>query len=138
MRIGEVAAEAGVNLETLRYYERRGLIQEPRRTEAGHRAYSRDTVRLIRFIKRAQELGFTLGEVQELLALRESRGRKRSDVRKLAAARLGDIEGKMRRLRAMRHALRTLLDSCACAGSRPECPILEALDDEPLRRGGRT
>jgi len=137
MRIGEVAAAAGVNLETLRYYERRGLIQEPPRTPAGHRAYPVGTVRLIRFIKRAQELGFTLEEVDQLLTLRERRGRKRSEVQILAAAKLGDIEGKIRRLEAMRRALKTLLDTCACAGSPPECPILEALDDDESWKGGK-
>lgn len=129
MRIGEVAASAGVNVQTLRYYERRGILQEPKRTPSGQRAYSTETVRFIRFIKRAQELGFSLEEVEDLLRLRAAERRDRTRVRQLAAAKVRDIDEKVRYLRAMRRALGVLLESCDCAGQDLACPILEALDD---------
>ena len=131
LSIGEVAREAGVNIQTLRYYERRGLLQAPKRSEGGHRQYPAESVRHVRFIKRAQDLGFTLKEVEELIALRQTRGRDRSQIRRLASAKLADVDQKLGRLRAMRKAVSTLLESCACRGEALECPILEALDDEP-------
>ena len=129
LRIGEVAARAGVNIQTLRYYERRGLLEAPVRTASGYREYPSETVRLIRFIKRAQDLGFTLKEVEELIALRDAKGRKRSEVRSLAEAKMRDIDKKLAQLQAMRSALYTMVESCACRDGRPTCPILEALDD---------
>jgi len=135
LRIGEVATQAGVNIETLRYYERRGILEEPARTRSGYRQYPPETIRVIRFIKRAQDLGFTLGEIEDLLRLREDRTTSRADVRSLAETKIKDIEEKVRRLRAMRKALGILLDTCVCNGTR-ECPILEALNDDaaPRRR----
>jgi len=128
---GEVAARAGVNIQTLRYYERRGILREPHRTSSGYREYPAETVRLIRFVKRAQELGFTLREIEELLRLRENRAGRRERVQARAAAKLHDVDEKIRHLNAIRGALSVLLESCRCAGP-PECPILEALeDDEP-------
>jgi Hg(II)-responsive transcriptional regulator len=129
LRIGEVAARAGVNIQTLRYYERRGLLEVPQRTASGYREYPAETVRLIRFVKRAQDLGFTLKEVEELIALRDAKGRKRSEVRSLAEAKMRDIDKKLAQLQAMRSALFTMVESCACRDGRPTCPILEALDD---------
>src|ERR671919_881382 len=105
MRVGEVAAEAGVNIQTLRYYERRGLLEEPRRTPSGYRQYSAETVRVVRFIKRAQELGFTLAEIQDLLRLREDRESSRAEVQAVARTKMEDIEGRIQSLRAMRRAL---------------------------------
>lgn len=128
MTIGQVAHEAGVNIQTLRYYERRGILQEPKRSASGYREYSPDTVRLIRFIKRAQDLGFTLSEIAELLDLRERRPRNREAVRDLAGAKIRDIEEKVRDLESMKRALNVLVESCACKGAAPECPILEALE----------
>jgi Hg(II)-responsive transcriptional regulator len=143
LRIGEVASRARVNIQTLRYYERRGLLEAPERTGSGYREYPSETVRLIRFIRRAQDLGFMLKEIQELVALRDAKGRKRSDVRALAEAKMRDIDRKLAQLQAMRSALYTLVESCACRDGRPTCPILEALDDaedetaadEPLAPG---
>ncbi|HKC12342.1 MAG TPA: MerR family transcriptional regulator [Vicinamibacteria bacterium] len=129
LRIGEVASRAGVNIQTLRYYERRGLLEAPGRTGSGYREYPSETVRLIRFIKRAQDLGFTLKEIEELIALRDAKGRKRSEVRALAQAKMGDIDKKLARLQAMRSALYSMVESCACRDGRPTCPIIEALDD---------
>jgi DNA-binding transcriptional MerR regulator len=129
LRIGTVASGAGVNIQTLRYYERRGLLRAPERTAAGYREYPAEAVRLVRFIKRAQDLGFTLKEIGELIALRNAAGHRRVGVRALAEAKVRDIDRKLGRLQAMRGALSTLVTSCACGEARPSCPILEALDE---------
>jgi Hg(II)-responsive transcriptional regulator len=128
MRIGEAAARASVNIQTLRYYERRGLLPEPQRGSSGYRAYDPATVRLVRFIKRAQELGFTLREIEDLIELRQS-PRRGAEVRALAAAKVSDIDHRIRLLRAMRSALGGLVEACECEGGAPTCPIIEALDD---------
>lgn len=146
MRIGEVAAKAGVNIQTIRYYERRGLLNEPERRPSGYREYPPDTVRLIRFIKRAQELAFTLAEIEELLRLRKDQRSSCTEVRSAAIAKIEDIEWKIKNLQAMKRALGILVNSCTSNGSIRECPILESLDDErtaasgtkaPNSRGGR-
>jgi Hg(II)-responsive transcriptional regulator len=139
IRIGEVAARAGVNVQTLRFYERRGLLKPPARRPSGYREYSPEAVRVVRFIKRAQELGFTLAEIEELLRLREDRRASCPEVRAAGSAKIADIDQKIRSLRAMRRALQVLVDSCRREGSTRECPILEALDDGPqARRRPRT
>ena len=133
LRIGEVAAQAEVNLQTIRYYERRGLLAVPARSAAGQRKYSAETVRVIRFIRRAQGLGFTLQEIGQLVALRGRRVRNRVNVRRLASGKLQDVELKLARLGALRDALATLVQSCSCATAELTCPILESLEDtEPL------
>jgi MerR family mercuric resistance operon transcriptional regulator len=129
LRTGEVAARAGVNVQTLRYYERRGLLKDPRRRASGYRAYREDAVRLIRFVKRAQELGFTLTDIEELLRLRSDQAASCSQVRARAESKLEDIELKIKRLRAMKRALGVLVASCTAESSDRHCPILEALDD---------
>jgi Hg(II)-responsive transcriptional regulator len=136
MRIGDVSAKAGVNIQTLRYYERRGLLPEPARGSSGYRLYDPETVRLVRFIKRAQELGFTLREIEELIELRQS-PRRGGEVRALAATKVEDIERRIRQLKAMRKALGGLVAACDCDGGTLACPIIEALDDpvEPVVAG---
>lgn len=126
---GTVAKRAGVNVETMRYYERRGLLQKPPRTLSNYRLYSNDTVRRVRFIKRAQELGFTLKEINELIALRDAKSQRRSEVRAVAETKIRDIDQKLARLQAMRSALHSLIETCACGKGRLACPILEALND---------
>jgi MerR family mercuric resistance operon transcriptional regulator len=106
MRIGEVAAGAGVNVQTLRYYERRGRLPEPGRRGAGYRAY----------------------DPAELIELRRTTSRG-AEVRALAAAKVEDIERRMGHLRAMRDALGGLVDACECEDTSPACPIIEALDE---------
>jgi DNA-binding transcriptional MerR regulator len=128
MRIGEVSAGSGVNIQTLRYYERRGLLPHPRRDASGYRAYQPETIELVRFIKRAQELGFTLSEVSDLIRLRTSQGQRRTQVRALATAKLENIDLKLRHLTAMRQALQVLVEACACEGREPVCPIIEVLN----------
>ena len=134
--IGEAARAAGVNIETLRYYERRGLLPAPPRSHANYRLYPHQSVRLVRFIKRAQELGFTLNEVRELLAFRDS-GESAScaDVRQQARLKLRSIDAKIQSLQAVREALAELVQKCSGSGPVADCPILEALEPEEERRG---
>ncbi len=127
MRIGTAAEQAGVNVQTLRYYERRGLLPSPPRRESGYRDFRDESVRIVRFVKRAQDLGFTLDEVEELLRLRNDRRRDRARVRAVAERRIRQIDGKIAELQAMKTALSQLVHCCH-EGSTLECPIIEALD----------
>jgi MerR family mercuric resistance operon transcriptional regulator len=117
-------------LETIRYYEREGLIQKPPRTAAGYRLFPRETARRLRFIKRAQELGFSLGEIRELLALRMKPGTKPEQIRARAQTKIADIEQRIRTLDAMKKTLQRMTEHCHGCGSLSECPILESLDEE--------
>jgi MerR family mercuric resistance operon transcriptional regulator len=128
LRVGDVARQAGVNLQTIRYYERRGLLPKPPRTGSNYRAYPGDAVQRVRFVKRAQEIGFTLQEVQELLSLRATPRTRCADVRLRAQAKVRDIEEKVRTLRRMRRALARLIEECESEGPATQCPILGALD----------
>jgi Hg(II)-responsive transcriptional regulator len=130
LTIGNVAKQAGVNIETIRYYERRGVLKEPPRLPSGYRQYGVETVRLIRFIKRAQDLGFTLHEIEQLIELRGNLRRSRIDVSALAEAKVRDIDRKIQHLQAMREALGILIDACACKDRKLDCPIIEALNDD--------
>ncbi len=127
MWIAEAAREAGVNPQTLRYYERRGLIRPAGRARSGYRQYSADDVRRLRFVKRAQELGLSLKDVEALLKLRRATSARRQSVRKVAEQRLADLERRIRDLTRMRDALSHLVHACH-AGTDPHCPILEALE----------
>ncbi len=133
LTIGAVAKRAWVNIQTLRYYERRGLLPAPERTASNYRIYAGDTVRRVRFIKRAQELGFTLTEIKELLSLRASPRSGCEEVRERSKAKITDIDEKIRTLEAMRNALSRLVRACSGRGPVTECPILDSLDSEEGR-----
>jgi Hg(II)-responsive transcriptional regulator len=128
LRTGELARRAGVNVETLRFYERQGLLPAPPRRASGYRDYPAETVDLVRFIQRAQHLGFSLREIRELLALRQVPRATCGDVVVLAQRKIAQIGAKISDLRAMRSALAKLLKGCT-GGSTPiaECPIIESL-----------
>lgn len=130
LKIGEVAKQAQVNLQTIHYYERRGLLSKPPRTAANYRLFPAGAVQRVRFIKRAQELGFTLKEIKELLSLRASPRARCADVYKRAEEKIRAIDEKVRTLQAMRKALSKLMSECAGRSPISECPILEALDSE--------
>lgn len=130
--IGVVAERAAVNIETLRYYERRGLIPTPPRTAANYRRYPPDTVKRVRFVKHAQDLGFSLKEVRELLSLRAAPKTRCTDVRQRAEAKIRAIDEKLRSLRAMRRALSGLVAECLGDGPVTTCPILESIDSEDV------
>jgi Hg(II)-responsive transcriptional regulator len=127
MWIGETAEQAGVNVQTLRYYERRGLLPKPPRRASGYREFPDDAVRVVRFIKRAQELGFSLDEVEDLLKLRRGSRLNRKQIRSVAERRVRQIEQKISELARMRAALRRLVHACH-EGATLDCPIIEALD----------
>ena len=129
MWIGQTAKEAGVNAQTLRYYERRGLLPRPHRRNSGYREYSADTVRIIRFIKRAQDLGFSLNEIEELVRLRGVRHSERQRVRAIAQCKIVEIDRKIEHLRSMRSALAHLVHTCEESGDA-DCPIIEALNGD--------
>ncbi len=125
--IGWVAKEAGVGVETVRFYERRGLIDQPQTPRQGWREYGTDTVRAIRFIKRAQELGFTLAEIEDLLALRTAKRTRCSEVRAATEEKINAVDAKLRDLRRIRKALAKLAKACATSGDELHCPILDVL-----------
>lgn len=134
LKIGELAERGKVNLQTIRYYERESLLPEPPRLVSGYRDYQDSAVRRVRFIKRAQEIGFSLAEIRELLSLRIDTHRESAVVRSLAQAKIAEIEGKIRTLKAMKRALHRLTERCSGRGPASECPILESIDsDEVLR-----
>ena len=137
MRIGELAARAGVGVQTIRYYERRGLLREAERRPSGFREYPPAVARRVRFIKRAQELGFTLEEIADLLALRDGEPRTEGEARDLALAKIADIDRRVEQLSAMREALDALVEACACSKGAPTCAILEALDDAAAESAAR-
>lgn len=130
LRTGELAAAAGVSRETLRYYERIGLLPEPRRSASGYRQYPSESVDRLRFVGRAQELGFTLAEVDELLALRVDDPEACDAVRGRATAKLSSVESKIAALRRIASTLGRLIEQCESRETTVECPILEALDGD--------
>ncbi len=128
LTIGNFAKQANVNVETIRYYERRRLLPEPMRTPAGYRIYPVDAVRRLHFVKRAQELGFSLKEIKDLLGLRVSPGSTSADIRNRAEAKIADIDEKIRTLQAMKKSLTQITNSCSGRGPMSGCPILDSLD----------
>lgn len=128
MWIAEAAKAAGVNPQTLRYYERVGLIRPAGRARSGYREYSHDDVRRLKFVRRAQELGLSLKDAQELLKLRQTAPARRTSVRKVAEARLVDLDRRIADLTRMRDALAHLVHACH-ADTHPQCPIIEALEE---------
>lgn len=130
LTIGEVAKQAHVRLETLRYYERMGLVAPPPRNGSNYRLYPEETVRRVQFIKRAQQLGFSLKDITELLALRTTPETPCADIRTRALAKIDTIEEKLRALHAMKEVLTQLVAECPGRGAITDCPILESFDTE--------
>lgn len=128
LTIGGLAVAAGVGVETIRFYERKGLIARPRRPERGFRAYPNEAVRRIRFIRQAQQLGFSLKEIEELLALRADPATDCADVQRRASAKLVEVERKMAQLQRIRAALETVIAACPASGTLDGCSIIEALE----------
>ena len=127
MRSGQVARDAGVNIETLRYYERRGILPRPARRASGYRDYTDEAVNVIRFVKRAQELGFSLDEIETLLTLAAGGPESCDSARTLASRKLRELDQKMRSIRAMQDSLRRLVATCAMPRNERDCPLLHAL-----------
>ncbi len=129
MKIGEFSRRAGVSVDTVRYYEGRGLLREARRTVSGYRVYTGEDLVRLKFIVHAKDLGFTLHEIGRLLSIR-SDGRDCESVRALAESRARDIEGRMRKMARMRDVLLDLAARCGEKGGLDPCPILKSLEEE--------
>ncbi len=129
LTIGQVATAANVNVQTIRYYERRGIFATPRRTPSGYRQYADEAVSRLRFIKHAQELGFSLREIQELLGLRVRHGAACDAVERKTRTKIDLVQQKVRDLQRMKRTLERLAAACAARRPTDECPILEALGD---------
>lgn len=133
MTIGELASAAGVPAPTVRYYEQRGLLAPAPRTRSGYRVYDADAVRRLRFIRHAQALGFTLEDVQQLLALRVTGPASCKRVGATTREQLERVRARIRELRRMEAVLDGLLDACASRAATEECPVLAALSDQAPR-----
>ena len=129
-KIGEVASRAGVNKETVRYYEKRELIPEPDRRRSGYRIFTKRHIDQIKFIKRAQELGFTLSEIKELLELRLDGNTSCEQIRKKAESKRAEVKEKIKDLEGIKTVLGDLIESCKADGTTEECVILNALEGE--------
>ncbi len=130
LTIGGAARQAGVNVETIRFYERRGLIEQPPKPDRAFRRYSLEIVRRVRFIREAQELGFSLREISDLLELRADASANCDDVRQQALTKRMDVQNKIRKLVRIEKALEQLIASCPKEGKLANCPIIAALDNE--------
>jgi MerR family transcriptional regulator, copper efflux regulator len=127
--IGQLADAADVGVETIRFYEREGMLPEPPRSNAGYRLYDAEAVRRIRFIRKAKDLGFTLSDTKELLELRVTATSSCDDVAERARQKITAVEDRIRELNRVRRILHDLVEACATRAETAECPILEVLDD---------
>ncbi|MDD3765444.1 MAG: heavy metal-responsive transcriptional regulator [Pseudomonadota bacterium] len=132
MAIGDVARRTGLSVDTLRYYERIGLLQRVGRDSGGRRRYGDDELARLRFIQRAQRMNFRLDEIARLLEMRADPRRARDSVRRLTAEKLGEVNARLHDLAVLRNELSLLVNLCQTA--RGACPILDELGGEPKRR----
>jgi MerR family mercuric resistance operon transcriptional regulator len=128
--IGAASKQTGCHIETIRYYERIGLLPSPSRSASGYRRYALEHLKRLAFVRRARDLGFTLDDVRRLLRLAERRERSCAQARSLATAHLRDVQAKLRDLRAMERVLKDMIARCA-DGTLPHCPLIEALFRAP-------
>jgi Hg(II)-responsive transcriptional regulator len=131
--IGALASACAVGRDTIRYYERSGLMPRPDRTVSGYRIYGHDDVERVNFIKTAQSLGFTLNEIGQLLSIRGSETASASDVVKLTEQKIRSLSGKLRQLRAIKQALEQLVSDCPIEIPASDCPILKYISHPPHR-----
>ena len=131
MTIGRLAEQAAVGIETVRFYEREGVLAKPARSASGYRLYDAEVVARLQFVQRAKELGFTLKEIKELLSLRVDHGTSCEDVRARAEIKIADIEDRIKTLHRMKKALVRLTQDCCQKTGGSECPILGALEGRP-------
>ena len=130
MKIGELARRAGVNIDTVRYYERQSLLPAPQRMASGYRHYDPGDVARLRFVRRAKALGFTLIEIRDLLKLSDHRDDDMAELKAVAGEKLTDVESKLAELTRIRDGLKTLVDACLGHGALARCPILHALVED--------
>ena len=131
MQIGQLATQAGVAIDTVRYYERQGLLPPAPRLASGYRVYAGADLSRLRFVRRAKALGFTLEDIGELLSLSSRRDNDMAGMKATAAARLADVDRRIAELERIRTALQSLVEACPGHGSVEDCPILKALTGEP-------
>jgi MerR family mercuric resistance operon transcriptional regulator len=136
LTIGQLARSAGVGVETVRFYEREGLLTEPPRKGSGYRPYPDHVALRLRFIRHAKDLGFSLREIKELLALRFGPTTTCAEVRQRTEAKIADIESRIATLRRMKIALRAIAEGCPGEGAIEDCPILAALERDELAVDG--
>ena len=134
MNIGQAARASGVSAKMIRHYESVGLFPEAARTESGYRQYTENEVSTLRFIRQSRDLGFSIEQIRELLALWQNRRRPSRQVKALAQAHLQELEQKLRELQAMKASLEHLMGCCS-GDDRPDCPILDSLAGEPRATG---
>lgn len=127
MTIGQLAKESGTDSQTIRFYERSGLLSMPKRTESNYRIYNHGAAERLRFIKRAKEIGFSLNDIKVLLDMADGRARRCASVKKFAETRLARIRSQISDLKAMERTLASLIVKCADSKSISDCPILETL-----------
>jgi MerR family copper efflux transcriptional regulator len=128
LKIGEVAKQSNVGIETIRYYERVGLLAKPERRPSGYRQYDQSVVARLKFIRRTKELGFTLAEIRELLALWFDANTRCEHIRERAKLKITEIEDKILSLRKMKRSLKKVVSECESQDALGECPLLEGLD----------
>lgn len=131
VNIGQLARQAGVPIDTIRYYERQRLIPEPARTASGYRQYARDDVTRLEFIRRAKTLGFTLEEIGELMSLSGNLSSDMKGMKEIAVRKLEIVEERLAELARVRDALQQLTEACPGHGALATCPIMAALTSEP-------
>jgi len=132
LTIGKVAKLANVNIQTLRYYERREILKPVARRESGYRLYDNEAARTVKFIKRAQNLGFSLEEIQDLLSMRPDRKSKCSEIRRRAVLTLQEVEKKLAKLQRMQRTLKRLIRDCGDRKVQAKCPVLASLEPEEV------
>jgi MerR family mercuric resistance operon transcriptional regulator len=132
LTIGKIARDAETGVETIRFYERQGLLAKPARTTSGYRSYSPEAIPRLRFIRHAKELGFSLREIKELLSLRVTAGKSCGDVRQRARQKITEIDHKIASLARMKRALEKLATACSGKGPVSACPILDALETREI------
>lgn len=137
MNIGQLARQAGVPIDTVRYYERQGLIPEPPRSTSGYRQYGPGDVTRLEFIRRAKTLGFTLEEIGELMAISGNYSNDMKEMKQKASTKLQVVEARLEELVRMRDALRGLVDACPGHGPLAACPIMAALTTDPATNSNR-
>ena len=130
MKIGELAKRSGVGIDTVRFYERQGLLPKARRLASGYRVYDPGDVKRLRFVRRAKALGFTLEEIRDLLALSDHRDDDMAALKGLATEKLADVQAKLAELNRIREGLETLVVACPGHGALAQCPILNALSED--------
>jgi len=132
--IGQVAKRSGIRIETIRYYEKEGLLSQPKRSANGYRLYTGESVKRLIFIRTAKELGFSLKDIKQLLSLRADPKSRCKDVKRKAEEKIGEVDEKIKTLREMKTALNKLVKECSGKGPASECPILEAIEMNTKKR----